>query len=156
MEAWHSRWCCHTPDAVASLGHWKWSGTQPATAGDLHAVRLGCLQREVDGAVRSDAGAWSASYIRFRRGCGLRFTRSGDRCPRAQNCGCEDKSPLIHLNLQSVRRLESEVDSRVSPPQNIRQPKLGVTLSVGRSASVDRSEEHTSELQSQPNLVCRL
>src|SRR2546430_9628395 len=39
MEAWHSRWCCHTPDAVGSLGHWKWSGTQTVTAGDLHAVR---------------------------------------------------------------------------------------------------------------------
>src|SRR5437762_13930454 len=55
MEAWHSRWCCHTPDAVGSLGHWKWSGTQTITAGDLHAVRLGCLQRDVDRAVRSDA-----------------------------------------------------------------------------------------------------
>src|SRR5205814_1454268 len=69
--------------AVGSLGHWTWSGTQTVTAGDLHAVRLGCLQRGVDGAVRSDVGAGSASYIRLRRGCGLRFTRPGGRCPRA-------------------------------------------------------------------------
>src|SRR5204863_8678167 len=67
MEAWHSRWCCPTPDAAGPPGQWNRPGTQTITAGDLHAVRLRCLQREAHAAVRSDAGAWSASDTRSRR-----------------------------------------------------------------------------------------
>src|SRR5256886_10778141 len=40
--------------------------------------------------------------------------------------------------------------------QPVVRPADGGPTGAGRSACVSRSEEHTSELQSQSNLVCRL
>src|SRR2546430_12321719 len=43
-----------------------------------------------------------------------------------------------------------------SPPAAPTPPSSQVCRRTRRRASADRSEEHTSELQSQSNLVCRL
>src|SRR2546430_8035605 len=46
---------------------------------------------------------------------------------------------------------------RTHPPRGRRRRRAPATTSSGRvRASYRRSEEHTSELQSQSNLVCRL
>src|SRR5438270_8432310 len=50
--------------------------------------------------------------------------------------------------------------SRSTPPKpawvKVRAPRIIGPPSSARAASCSRSEEHTSELQSQSNLVCRL
>src|SRR5205085_9495480 len=48
------------------------------------------------------------------------------------------------------------IRQRVAILPEATQQVLGVAAVVGRVASRARSEEHTSELQSQSNLVCRL
>src|SRR2546430_11602393 len=40
--------------------------------------------------------------------------------------------------------------------RDFRSGQCGYTRSTGARLNLRRSEEHTSELQSQPNLVCRL
>src|SRR2546430_6142200 len=50
------------------------------------------------------------------------------------------------------------ISERVAPvhSQPVVQPMMVLTLSCDHRAVDGRSEEHTSELQSQSNLVCRL
>src|SRR5436309_6132445 len=46
--------------------------------------------------------------------------------------------------------------SAITPPHDIPDGKKSIDRPAFRSAQRDRSEEHTSELQSRENLVCRL
>src|SRR5438309_2575215 len=56
-----------------------------------------------------------------------------------------------------ARRLPDRARVPVSRPPSMRAPWLGdVLLAHHRTQSHSRSEEHTSELQSQFHLVCRL
>src|SRR2546430_10164997 len=58
-----------------------------------------------------------------------------------------------------IRALESEVHDEVDLSQITVKPEDTAGPPVGwgiHSADLERSEEHTSELQSQSNLVCRL
>src|SRR5688572_31786531 len=62
-----------------------------------------------------------------------------------------------HAAAQIVR--QSNLDPRhAAPPDQPRRDHLGVVddQEVARPHQFRRSEEHTSELQSQSNLVCRL
>src|SRR2546427_4863126 len=50
-----------------------------------------------------------------------------------------------------------QVDQTEGQEGSLAEPHLdGVAVSGAREAAQERSEEHTSELQSQSNLVCRL
>src|SRR3990167_2901797 len=48
-----------------------------------------------------------------------------------------------------------DINKPGTKPQNLHGAVLGGTLKIGSLKIGDRSEEHTSELQSQSNLVCR-
>src|SRR2546430_11625181 len=71
----------------------------------------------------------------------------------------------IRLSIQSAdsgmskcpnfdRDLEAIVERR--PPQQSKMPANPALLATSKFVHANRSEEHTSELQSQSNLVCRL
>src|SRR5260370_5468046 len=60
-----------------------------------------------------------------------------------------DSLPISHLSGRVVKG-----GAPVSPPQDF--PAEGPCAEVGRARDGWRSEEHTSELQSHLNLVCRL
>src|SRR2546430_8214777 len=72
----------------------------------------------------------------------------------------QDPAEVRHERFRRVRgrlrrRLAARVPARVEADDPVpvpERPRLG--QEVARAAA--RSEEHTSELQSQPNLVCRL
>src|SRR3989475_8877249 len=60
----------------------------------------------------------------------------------------------LHLRLalgQSLHLRQNPVGSRCTGPLDVAPPRVPAVL-----ANRKRSEEHTSELQSQSNLVCRL
>src|SRR2546422_5742826 len=59
---------------------------------------------------------------------------------------------------RSPRTIRRDEPERASGACRERQPGGGVVVEVqeGRNADEDRSEEHTSELQSRLHLVCRL
>src|SRR5689334_23398084 len=59
---------------------------------------------------------------------------------------------MIHHGATEHRVLEAGVDR---PAGDLERPRL-LELGVGRLGQGSRSEEHTSELQSQFHLVCRL
>src|SRR5699024_11278553 len=60
-----------------------------------------------------------------------------------------------HRRLKRVRRLLPEVATSASPLE-IAALRLGRVPLAARNGAVARSEEHTSELQSRFDLVCRL
>src|SRR5688572_8694688 len=83
----------------------------------------------------------------------------------AQHCHFEDKgaftgevSPamLAKLNVRYVIAGHSERREVFGEPDEWVNTKVRAILAQGMSAILCRSEEHTSELQSQSNLVCRL
>src|SRR5688572_31494932 len=57
---------------------------------------------------------------------------------------------------RSRLRLNSERQRAVFVESALRRARLELLRAMGLSFDTDRSEEHTSELQSQSNLVCRL
>src|SRR2546430_13068668 len=63
-------------------------------------------------------------------------------------------SPDTLANGISLRTLKSQLLR--SGPRRICGPEFPYVKSGGRAKAAVRSEEHTSELQSQSNLVCRL
>src|SRR2546429_7103245 len=67
-------------------------------------------------------------------------------------CGRDEAS--LEEAIESGRR--SVASSPGSPPIPGRRDAQAVRLSDGASPAADRSEEHTSELQSRLHLVCRL
>src|SRR5688572_31876108 len=65
------------------------------------------------------------------------------------------------LNPGDVQFVDQTAERRVTPGREVHVKRIGEgRVHVGRRrrdhVAVDRSEEHTSELQSQSNLVCRL
>src|SRR2546430_3487246 len=68
------------------------------------------------------------------------------------------RSPLFPYTplFRSPRRLDDDLDPRLASllGWNELEPRLPVREELGKD--LGRSEEHTSELQSQSNLVCRL
>src|SRR2546427_8688391 len=69
------------------------------------------------------------------------------------------KSTLVHDVL--YRQLEARLTGAHTAKQHLGEPEGEVRAvegweAIGDVVLVDRSEEHTSELQSQSNLVCRL
>src|SRR5690606_5236363 len=60
------------------------------------------------------------------------------------------------LLITRLRRPKLDVIRLFSPPVVAAGSSAQVTLRVYNAGSVTRSEEHTSELQSRENLVCRL
>src|SRR3989442_10409419 len=73
-----------------------------------------------------------------------------------------DALPISQLVVDLVTRRERHLECH--PADHVPQGRHGQLLDrldvvrdlVGRSSRVGRSEEHTSELQSRPHLVCRL
>src|SRR2546427_2180099 len=87
--------------------------------------------------------------------------RSRQRTARPLRDGASVPSPCDRVvrvvSFQSDRRLHAgrpEGDGLPGAPDPVR-PGLGAVCELGAELA-DRSEEHTSELQSQSNLVCRL
>src|SRR2546430_3013602 len=67
----------------------------------------------------------------------------------------EPHAPVYHLELPSRGRFERDLRADRAPVR-ARAHELERNPVVARHDGVLRSEEHTSELQSQSNLVCRL
>src|SRR5438477_7151706 len=65
------------------------------------------------------------------------------------------RSGLVTLPMQDVRRSVEELDRAARLP-GIRGVYLGTNVNGRELDDPARSEEHTSELQSHVNLVCRL
>src|SRR2546430_9314593 len=67
------------------------------------------------------------------------------------------RQQLIHACLELLRRLRAEAEK---VPQNCAKNQQRDNICAAHRdcglRTADRSEEHTSELQSQSNLVCRL
>src|SRR2546430_11325111 len=80
--------------------------------------------------------------------------------PNAVKCLVVDDEPRLRRVL--VRLLEgegftcAEAGSGVEALEMMQQDPVPLVISDLRMPQMDRSEEHTSELQSQSNLVCRL
>src|SRR5438270_5463751 len=107
------------------------------------AFLLGLTQAaSAQGAVRSVHGDWQ---IR----CDTPPGAQGEQCALIQSVVAEDRSNagLTVIVLKTADQ-KSKLMRVVAP--------LGVLLPSGLGLKLDRSEEHTSELQSQSNLVCRL
>src|SRR2546430_8140696 len=70
------------------------------------------------------------------------------------------RSDLVGVLLLHVVEVVDVVDERRGITGAVRElladPGVLVAVAAGEPGLVDRSEEHTSELQSQSNLVCRL
>src|SRR3989475_6819696 len=71
---------------------------------------------------------------------------------------CDWSSDVCSSDLVlSMRRSASvAVATAVSKPKLRSQLAMSLSMVLGTPTQVSRSEEHTSELQSQSNLVCRL
>src|SRR5690606_41868895 len=69
-----------------------------------------------------------------------------------------DSYNWISNNLRKMERLVNEADAGLWEFRNLSQVHCYTNLFhwAGASAAYKRSEEHTSELQSRENLVCRL
>src|SRR5690606_41691097 len=66
----------------------------------------------------------------------------------------EDQDRLHHRRRRP--RLARHPDGQRTAGDHAPSPRAGEAAGDGRGADQDRSEEHTSELQSRENLVCRL
>src|SRR5688572_11074049 len=60
----------------------------------------------------------------------------------------------VHIAAEEPRREFARLAAKFFQP--FPETLVAVTGTNGKTSSVERSEEHTSELQSQSNLVCRL
>src|SRR2546430_10048201 len=66
---------------------------------------------------------------------------------------CKD---VIDTAIAAERCIRTDVGAHASSACRRSSSMIFHHTSGGKSRAEDRSEEHTSELQSQPNLVCRL
>src|SRR3712207_8058611 len=69
-----------------------------------------------------------------------------------RSCNCASSTSRS----KSRRGIEGEMSRSARAGVVVRRPWSSVTSSGGRGSVADRSEEHTSELQSRQYLVCRL
>src|SRR2546430_11448773 len=76
--------------------------------------------------------------------------RSLDRCRRVESAMIQLPEPAMHH--RRVYRLAHDVINAVATGR----PLCGDDVAGQGVSAAKRSEEHTSELQSQSNLVCRL
>src|SRR5690606_41896954 len=88
-----------------------------------------------------------------------------DALPISPQSGVEQADAVIEVMVEGITRfltLWLESDSEYLGPMRSGRPTDGSLLAYfnqpvfARSGAQDRSEEHTSELQSRENLVCRL
>src|SRR2546430_11534004 len=83
--------------------------------------------------------------------------RSGDAvAPPVANALDDCRHEVVDDRLQSNRRLELLGDERQRRAGRLPDAEREVTRLAAHRDDEVRSEEHTSELQSQSNLVCRL
>src|SRR5579872_6867437 len=68
--------------------------------------------------------------------------------------GCEFHHS-IETSEGGVRRIDFSVEPQLGVNSGLNEYGLGVVISYSDYRFRDRSEEHTSELQSRPHLVCR-
>src|SRR2546427_8433880 len=71
------------------------------------------------------------------------------RSQAVRKTGTVKKKPAMKRTLNQFFTRDDMIESRITPPR----PRALIT---GGARRVGRSEEHTSELQSQSNIVCRL
>src|SRR5690606_41890884 len=78
--------------------------------------------------------------------------RSSDLLLPSQQMLSADISTITNIRLDSVKRTIERLAERrvITLPPTVEKP------TAGRTSTEYRSEEHTSELQSRENLVCRL
>src|SRR5205085_333300 len=81
-------------------------------------------------------------------------SRRSSRSPTAWEAPRRARSPRSSRRTRFASGGTAAAASRRSSPAALVQRRVGVALEPG--VAVPRSEEHTSELQSQSNLVCRL
>src|SRR5690606_41341189 len=79
-------------------------------------------------------------------------------CTLSCTLSLHDALPISYTGPSVVVRLRSEISSVANdtPSQGERHANLGRATRRVRANDTPRSEEHTSELQSRENLVCRL
>src|SRR2546430_6209733 len=77
--------------------------------------------------------------------------RSGSKSGHRGGAGGEKKNPISNQTSASVARRHTR-----GKTETLLRERLHIANSLDRAAAFVRSEEHTSELQSQSNLVCRL
>src|SRR5690554_4267003 len=70
--------------------------------------------------------------------------------------GCRESEPAALRDHQPAVRAVSGQGSGPDDRATVRPDRPGQQYPVSTLGSVSRSEEHTSELQSRPHLVCRL
>src|SRR5690606_40104540 len=85
-------------------------------------------------------------------GLGTATAAAGSRVPAAAGRGAEGRSVVVLVGVG-----HEVAPSCVPPPfQTVPEHRGGVGLGDLQGEVLPRSEEHTSELQSRENLVCRL
>src|SRR2546427_9070517 len=110
------------------------------------------------------ASGWSRSCSMMKRSivmtevdvCTLAIGREGDSAHlvRSEDLTAPTLQPAEHLGCRmAVMIVRAHADHHLARPQ---LPEPRVRRGGRRAVMPDRSEEHTSELQSQSNLVCRL
>src|SRR5688572_2206578 len=98
---------------------------------------------------------------------GLRCRECGKEYPARLQAGCEECFAPLEVDYDYAAISNSLTQDRIaSRPGNLwryrellpveAEPLVGVASGWTPLVRADRSEEHTSELQSQSNLVCRL
>src|SRR5436190_8961581 len=63
---------------------------------------------------------------------------------------------LVHLQLLTTTETTYDLANRRQSIEIVRPMRGPILDRLGRTITMDRSEEHTSELQSHSDLVCRL
>src|SRR5258708_23147030 len=91
----------------------------------------------------------------MRRGLGDMYDIAGAELA-AQPAGDGRPAPLFPRHFPLVDELAADHERRLSPLHDVQVLFRLVELGIAGCATQDRSEEHTSELQSPDHLVCRL
>src|SRR5438309_10882975 len=114
-------------------------------------------------ATYTNAHRRNAEFFRITRRSGSRASGSSGRKISTICCGFRDRGTSRTIRYGSVckptlcpnRALTREEISSANVSFTF-EPRQALTMITSRAVSIVRSEEHTSELQSQFHLVCRL
>src|SRR5690606_41082615 len=93
-----------------------------------------------------------------RRRCRVSFSLSGTPPSPIYSLSLHDALPILAVRYARLRAVEA-ADKRVAlvfSAYPTKHARIGNAVGLDTPASAVRSEEHTSELQSRENLVCRL
>src|SRR5579859_3615909 len=109
------------------------------------------LQRAIDGATNP---VYPSTFADVSAGFKEKFGKRGWTSELAQmiSGSSDKKSSGYKAALRNVQRYEKGTHN----PENARAAAKQALASAGKTLDPIRREEHTSELQSQSNLVCRL